>query len=72
MGNGSGGALREDSALESVHLGFDRQRAKVMPIPLEKGRVVYLHDLPADLTLAEARKIARVLEALASDTDGRE
>ena len=60
---------REDDALESIRLSFDRHRADVMPIPLGEGRVVYLHGLPADLSLAEARRIARVLEALASDVD---
>lgn len=71
-GHGRAGSVRQDSALESIRLSFDRHRANVMPIPLDKGRVVYLHDLPADLTPAEARKIARVLEALASDADGKE
>lgn len=60
---------REDAALESIRLGFDRHRADVMPIPLSEGRIVYLHGLPADLSPAEARKIARVLEALAADAD---
>ena len=74
MGSRTPGARRsagspEDAALESIRLSFDRHRADVMPIPLGEGRVVYLHDLPADLSLAEARRIARVLEALAVDAD---
>jgi hypothetical protein len=60
----------DDSAevrmLEAVRLSFDRYRADVLPIPLARGRIVYLHGMPADLTPAEARKIARIVEAFAS------
>ena len=59
----------EDQTLESVRLSAVRQRPDVIPVPLETGRTVYLHGIPADLTSAEARKIARVVEALADDTD---
>ncbi|MEM1187253.1 MAG: hypothetical protein AAGI72_01935 [Pseudomonadota bacterium] len=52
-------------ALEAVHLGMDRMRADVFPIPLDEDRVVFLHGIPHDLTPAEAGKIIRVVEALA-------
>lgn len=66
------GAQRSDEerALEEIRLGSPNHRPDVMPIPLREGRVVYVHDLPADLTPAEARKIARVIEALAEEPGG--
>lgn len=56
-------------ALEAVHLGMDRMRADVFPIPLDEDRVVFLHGIPHDLTPAEAGKIIRVVEALAQGTE---
>jgi hypothetical protein len=58
------------SALEAVRLSFNRYRADIVPIPLGPDRVVYLHDVPPDLTVEEARKIARVVEALGSPVEG--
>ena len=63
------GSLADTAALEAVRLSFDRYRADVVPIPLSAGRVVYLHGVPADLSAEEARKIARVVEALGAVTD---
>lgn len=60
---------REERALETVRLSAPRQRPDVIPIPLQQDRVVYLHGIPADLTPQEARKISRVVEALANDTE---
>ncbi len=57
------------SALEAVRLSFNRYRADIVPIPLGPDRVVYLHDVPSDLTVDEARKIARVVEALGSPVE---
>ena len=62
----------EERALETVRLSFNRHRADVIPIPLSRGRVVYLHGLPPDLTTAEAGKIARVVEALADPEESAE
>ncbi|MEE4278332.1 MAG: hypothetical protein V2I82_07715 [Halieaceae bacterium] len=56
----------EARALEAVQLRSDGYRPDVFPIPLGPNRIVYLHGLPQDLTPAEARRIARILEALAS------
>ena len=57
----------DERALEAVRLSFNHHRPDVFPIPLERDRVVYLHGVPADLTSAEARRIARVIRALAVD-----
>lgn len=66
----TGAELVEDrAALEAVALSFNRYRADIVPIPLADDRVVYLHGVPADLTVEEARKIARVVEALGSTVD---
>jgi hypothetical protein len=56
-------------ALESARLRFDRNRSDIIPIPLPRGSTVYVHGLPADLSPAEAQKIARVIAALADDGD---
>lgn len=55
----------EMRALETVRLSAPNQRPDVMPVKLGADRVVYLHGIPADLTPAEARKLSRVIEALA-------
>ena len=56
-------------ALESARLRFDRNRSDIVPIPLPRGSTVYIHGLPADLSPAEAKKIARVVGALADNGD---
>lgn len=61
--------LEDRAALEAVHLSFNRYREDVVPVPLGKDRVVYLHGVPSDLSAAEARKIARVVEALGVSED---
>ena len=60
------------SALEAARLRLDQHRADIIPVPLADDRVVFLQGIPADLTAVEARKIARVVEALAlpADDDG--
>ncbi len=62
-------SAEDRSALEAVRLSFNRYRADIVPIPLGPDRVVYLHDVPSDLTVDEARKIARVVEALGSPVE---
>ncbi|MEM8489858.1 MAG: hypothetical protein AAF756_03455 [Pseudomonadota bacterium] len=59
--------IEAQRALEAVHLGMDSIREDVFPIPLGDDRVVFLHGVPHDLTAAEARKIARVVEALVQE-----
>lgn len=60
-------SVAEASALEAVSLAFDHQRGDVVPIPLEGGRVVFLHGLPGDLSARDARRISRIVEAYISD-----
>lgn len=57
----------EDEALEQLRLEETRYRPDIVPIPLRPGTVLYLHGVPADLSVAEARKVARVVEALADE-----
>ncbi|MHA7814900.1 MAG: hypothetical protein ACX93N_00355 [Pseudohaliea sp.] len=57
----------EDEALEQLRLEETRYRPDIVPIPLRPGTVLYLHGVPADLSAAEARKVARVVEALAGE-----
>lgn len=56
---------REQKALEEITLSVSEWAADIIPIPLREDRMVYVQNLPLDLTLPEAQKIARVIEALA-------
>jgi hypothetical protein len=67
--SGDNADAEETRALEAVRLSAPTQRPDVMPVQLGEGRVVYLHGIPPDLTTAEARKLARVIEALADDEE---
>ena len=60
---------QEQQALEQVRLGATNHRPDVLPIQLGRERVVYLHGVPVDLSAEEARRIARVIEALALPGD---
>ena len=40
-----------------------------MAVPLREDRTVYVQNLPLDLSLAEAKKISRVILAMARDAD---
>ena len=44
-------------------------RSGIVPIPIRADLIVRVHGLPADLTVAEAQKIANVVQALASEGD---
>lgn len=57
----------EDKALEELRLNPPRK--EIFPIPLREGLVVYLQNVPADLTRAEAEKIGAVALALATGTN---
>ncbi|WP_439100625.1 hypothetical protein [Congregibacter sp.] len=59
----------EERALETVRMTTPSLRPDVIPIPLERGRVVYLHEIPSDLTPQEAAKISRILKALVGDPE---
>jgi hypothetical protein len=42
----------------------------IFPIPLREGVVVQIHNLPMDLTAAEAQRISAVINALAVSSAG--
>lgn len=57
----------EEQALEEIKLGAAELPKEILPIPLRKNLVVYIQNLPLDLSTSEAEKISRVVLALASD-----
>ncbi|MGE4072299.1 MAG: hypothetical protein AB7E72_14105 [Lysobacterales bacterium] len=59
--------LQEMRALEDTLLATSDWAPGIVSIPLREGTSVFVQNLPLDLTEQEARKIARVIEALASD-----
>ena len=60
---------REQKALEEITLAASEWPADLVAVPLREDRIVYVQNLPLDLTLQEARKIARVIQAMAQDAD---
>lgn len=59
---------REQKALEEITLAVSERAADIISIPLRDDRTIYVQNLPLDLTLREAYKISRVIEALAQPT----
>lgn len=64
-----GGASRseEEQALEEIRLEVADRPSDILPIALREDLVVYIQNLPLDLTRQEARKISRVVQALADE-----
>lgn len=60
---------REQKALEEITLAASELPTDLVAVPLREDRTVYVQNLPLDLTVREARKIARVIEAMAQDAD---
>ena len=60
---------REQKALEEITLSASEWPADLIAVPLREDRTVYVQNLPLDLTAREARKIARVIQAMAQDAD---
>jgi hypothetical protein len=56
---------QELRALEDISLATSDWAPGLVSIPLRAGKSVFVQNLPLDLTKDEARKIARVIEALA-------
>ena len=52
-------------AREELVLSPPRSPHDIFPVPLREELVVYLQNIPLDMTQAEARKIAAVVQALA-------
>ena len=53
------------AARENLTLNPPRSPHDIFPVPLREDLVVYLHNIPLDMTAKEARKIAAVVQALA-------
>lgn len=59
----------EEKALEEITLSTAEQDKDIFSIPLREDITVYVQNLPLNLTSQEARKIAKVIKALAIDAD---
>ena len=58
---------QEEQALEEIRLGVVGQSPDILPVPIRPDLVVYIQNLPLDLTAAEARRISRIVLALADE-----
>jgi hypothetical protein len=56
---------REEKAREELTLNLPDKPADIFPVPIRDDLVVYLHNVPLDLTEKEADKIVAVVKALA-------
>lgn len=57
-------ASLETRALEEIALSTSERKPDLVSIPLRENVTVFVANMPLDLTEPEARKIARVIEAL--------
>jgi hypothetical protein len=55
---------REQKALEEITLSVSEWAGDIISIPLREDRTVYVQNLPLDLSLQEAKKISRVIQAM--------
>lgn len=62
----------EQNAAEHVALEATENPTSVVPVRIRDDTVVYIADLPLDLTGAEAARIARVVQAFARKPDEEE
>jgi hypothetical protein len=46
---------------------MEQQENRILPIKIRKDLTIHIQDLPFDMTEAEAKKIANVILALASE-----
>lgn len=60
---------REQKALEEITLAASEWPADLVAVPLREDRTIYVQNLPLDLSLQEAKKISRVILAMARDAD---
>lgn len=75
--DGRSAISQEQAAAERITLEATENPSNIVPVPLRPTRVVYLANLPLDLTPAEADKIARVVKAFAvnngsADSEGED
>jgi hypothetical protein len=59
----------EETALEEIKLGAPDIAADILPIPIRPDLVIYLQNIPLDLSPKEAGKISAVVQALAVNPD---
>lgn len=65
-GSGAEPALNEEQrAAERIRLEATENPTRIVPVPIRTDQVVYIDNLPLDLTPAEADRIARVVRAFA-------
>ena len=65
--DGKSSLSTEQQAAEQIRLEALENPSQIVPVPLREREVVYVANLPLDLTLAEADKIARVVRAFAEE-----
>lgn len=58
-------------AREELTLNPPRSPHEIFPVPIREDLVVYLQNIPLDMTQAEAQKIAAVVKALALPEEGQ-
>jgi hypothetical protein len=56
---------REEKAKEELVLNLPEKPTEIFPVPIRDDKVVYLQNVPLDLTKKEADKIVAVVRALA-------
>jgi len=59
----------EELARERIALSKTNLVPDLLPVPLREDRVVYIQNLPLDLTSEEASKLANVIRALSQQSD---
>ena len=57
----------EQKALEEITLATSEQSNEIFSIPLREDLIVYVQNLPLDLTKQEAKKITKVITALVQE-----
>lgn len=55
----------EQRAAERIRLEATENPSRIVPVPVRSDHVVYIDNLPLDLTPAEAERIARIVRAFA-------
>jgi hypothetical protein len=59
----------EERALEEITLRVNSMQEDIIPIPIREDLVVFIKDLPLNLTHKEADKIIRIIKAYAEEKD---
>jgi len=57
----------EQKAAERIRLEATENPSRIVPVAVRDDHVVYIDNLPLDLTRSEAQKIARIVQAFADD-----